>query len=109
MLVLARLTDEETLVEDTSKDVVYLYAEIYARIDNALKALDAANKDYILEHCEAVKPTPLGPDIPPLSRITFAYIMQANIFFYVTTAYSILRKEGVPLGKVDYLLPFVIQ
>ena len=109
LLVLARLTDGETPVEDTSKDVVYSYAEMYARIDNALKALDAADKDYILEHCEAIKPTPLGPDMPPLSGITFACIMQANIFFHVTTAYCILRKEGVPLGKVDYLLPFVIQ
>jgi hypothetical protein len=33
--------------------------------------------------------------------------MQANIFFHATTAYGTLRKEGVPLGKVDYILPFV--
>lgn len=26
-----------------------------------------------------------------------------NFFFHVTTAYAILRKEGVPVGKLDYL------
>lgn len=31
------------------------------------------------------------------------------IFFHVVTAYDILRKEGVPLGKKDYIGPFVPQ
>ncbi len=26
-----------------------------------------------------------------------------NLYFHVTTAYALLRKEGVPLGKRDYL------
>ena len=26
-----------------------------------------------------------------------------NFFFHVVTAYGLLRKEGVPLGKMDYL------
>ena len=26
-----------------------------------------------------------------------------NFFFHVTTAYALLRKEGVPIGKMDYL------
>lgn len=26
-----------------------------------------------------------------------------NFFFHVTTAYDILRKEGVPVGKLDFL------
>jgi hypothetical protein len=29
-----------------------------------------------------------------------------NFFFHVTTAYDILRREGVPLGKRDFLGPF---
>jgi hypothetical protein len=27
-----------------------------------------------------------------------------NVYFHVTTAYNILRKNGVPLGKIDFLL-----
>ncbi|KAJ5952689.1 uncharacterized protein N7479_011102 [Penicillium vulpinum] len=106
-LALARLTDEPFPTEDRGKDVVLTYAELYARIDKVLQAIDAVDKDYILENCEAVKPTPLGPNMQPLSGVAYACIMQANIFFHVTTAYGILRKEGVPLGKLDYLLPFV--
>lgn len=30
-----------------------------------------------------------------------------NIFFHVTVAYAILRKEGVPVGKTDYWMPFL--
>jgi hypothetical protein len=26
-----------------------------------------------------------------------------NFFFHITTAYALLRKEGVPIGKTDYL------
>ena len=26
-----------------------------------------------------------------------------NLYFHVTTAYAILRHNGVPLGKLDYL------
>ncbi|KAJ5805006.1 hypothetical protein N7474_010893 [Penicillium riverlandense] len=106
-LVLAKLTAEPFPTEDTSKDLVYTYAEMYTRIDKALQALDAVDKDIILEHCEDVAPTPLGGNMIPLSGIAYACIMQANIFFHVTTAYGILRKEGVPLGKADYILPFV--
>lgn len=29
-----------------------------------------------------------------------------NFFFHVTTAYAILRNQGVPLGKMDYLGSF---
>ncbi|KAJ5218706.1 uncharacterized protein N7498_000805 [Penicillium cinerascens] len=106
-LALAKLTAESVPTEDTSKEVVYTYAEMYARIDKALLALDAVDKDVILEHCETVTPVLLGENILPLSGITYACIMQANIFFHVSTSYGILRKEGVLLGKVDYILPFV--
>ena len=36
------------------------------------------------------------------------YLMQfslPNVYFHVTTAYDILRHNGVPLGKADYLGP----
>jgi hypothetical protein len=30
-----------------------------------------------------------------------------NFFFHVTTAYDILRQQGVPLGKMDFLGRFM--
>jgi hypothetical protein len=35
--------------------------------------------------------------------LTFAL---PNFFFHVTTAYAILREQGVPLGKMDFLGPY---
>ncbi|KJZ78590.1 hypothetical protein HIM_01981 [Hirsutella minnesotensis 3608] len=32
-----------------------------------------------------------------------------NIYFHVVTAYGILRKEGVELGKANYLKPFLLH
>ncbi|KAK3348792.1 hypothetical protein B0T25DRAFT_229565 [Lasiosphaeria hispida] len=30
-----------------------------------------------------------------------------NVFFHISTAYAILRKEGVPVGKMDFLNAFL--
>jgi hypothetical protein len=35
--------------------------------------------------------------------LTFAI---PNFFFHLTTAYDILRNQGVPVGKIDYLGPY---
>lgn len=34
----------------------------------------------------------------------FGFVLP-NVFFHLTTAYAILRHNGVPLGKMDYLGP----
>lgn len=39
-------------------------------------------------------------DLPVVTLASDYYL--PNIFFHVLTAYNILRKEGVPLGKQDY-------
>lgn len=108
LMVLAKLNNTPYPNVDPSKDVLYTYEEMHTRIDEALKAIDDTDKDYIVEHCEDVTPAPLGSDQQPFSGVAYAGIFQANIFFHVTTAYGILRKEGVPLGKRDYLLPFLM-
>lgn len=79
---------------------------MHTRINTTLQALDSVDKDIVVENGDKIKPVPLGENRPLLSGIAYASIMQANIFFHVTTAYGILRMEGVELGKVDYILPF---
>ena len=47
-----------------------------------------------------------------LSFTAETYLLQfvlPNFFFHVTTAYDILRQQGVPLGKRDYLGDVVTQ
>jgi uncharacterized protein len=36
-------------------------------------------------------------------------VATANFYFHVTTAYSILRHNGVPLGKMDFIGPISVQ
>ncbi len=45
-----------------------------------------------------------------LNLTATAYIFNyalPNFYFHVQTAYAILRMKGVPLGKSDYLMPFL--
>ena len=49
---------------------------------------------------------PAGPERTRTMK-GFAYLTQwmlPNLYFHVTTAYAILRKDGVEVGKLDYLL-----
>lgn len=55
------------------------------------------------------RPAPLSnffPDGIAAKRLCEAWA-NPNLYFHLVTAYDILRKEGVPLGKTDYLGPFM--
>lgn len=55
---------------------------------------------------------PLGPKRPVVQTPLWQYVQGnaiPNIFFHISTAYNIARKEGVDLGKVDYLWSFASQ
>ncbi|KAA8645442.1 DUF1993 domain-containing protein [Aspergillus tanneri] len=104
--MLARLTGRDPVIFDEN---LKSFAEIHERIENALKALSDADKDVVNRYGEEVSPTTLGPDkILSISGAAFANgTAMPNIFFHLTIAYAILRKEGVPLGKRDYIMSFV--
>ena len=64
------------------------------------------------EKLDEVKRIGLGPgrycELPGRQYVS-DYLLP-NLYFHVTTAYAILRKLGVPLGKADYmhfLAPYV--
>ncbi|KAJ5266934.1 hypothetical protein N7478_009742 [Penicillium angulare] len=105
LMVMAKLTNQP-FPDFAPDDVVYTYPEMYERIESTLKVINEADKDYIIEHAGEVQLVKLGPFEQDLSGYAFASMMQANIFFHVSTAYGILRKEGVPLGKRDFITPF---
>lgn len=51
----------------------------------------------------------LGPTVEAtitVQEYVFGHVLP-NFFFHLTTAYNILRMKGVPLGKMDYLTPFM--
>ncbi|KAB5518188.1 hypothetical protein GE09DRAFT_1294145 [Coniochaeta sp. 2T2.1] len=52
----------------------------------------------------------LGPNSKPAEitakEFAFGHVLP-NFFFHVNATYAILRMKGVPIGKMDYLNPFM--
>jgi len=44
-----------------------------------------------------------GPDLVFTGTEYVTQFAIPNFFFHVVTTYALLRKEGVPVGKLDYL------
>ncbi|KAK1251778.1 hypothetical protein MKX07_007257 [Trichoderma sp. CBMAI-0711] len=104
--LVARLTGTEPHAWEGE---VETYADCYARIAKAEEILASASKDVINQRQGETVNVGMG------SLGTFAmsgpnyvngYVLP-NIFFHLSTAYNILRKEGVPLGKADYITSFI--
>lgn len=85
----------------------FSWDEIFAHIDRALKAIEEADIQYIVENCEKVRKVKMASYEMEIPGVKVSQIMQANIFFHVVTAYNILRKDGVELGKRDFLGAFL--
>lgn len=81
------------------------FAELQARIDKVLALLDSFKADQIngKESLEIV----LRPGTPKEKKLTGeTYLLNYGLpqfFFHVTTAYDILRHNGVEIGKRDYM------
>lgn len=87
-------------------------AEAQARIDQTLELLDALAPDAL----DASADKPIAHELPngmvfDLTAEQYARDWTlAQFYFHVMTAYSILRKEGINLGKADYvahMLPYL--
>lgn len=81
------------------------FADMYKRIDQSEEVLDKADKELINSRVDQTIPLPDGnggtAHLAGDGQI-FGFTLP-TIFFHVSTAYGILRKEGVPLGKSDYI------
>jgi hypothetical protein len=81
-------------------------AEARARIDQALGYLATLGPDSL---DQAPENEPIALDLPmgivfDLTRVQFARDWAlGQFYFHVTAAYAILRKEGVEIGKADYV------
>ncbi|RAL17401.1 DUF1993 domain-containing protein [Aspergillus homomorphus CBS 101889] len=101
-LLAARLTAQpEPTAYDNNPTTL---AEGQDRIAMVLKLLREADKAVVNAQGEESKPTPMGPGVTvEMSGAKYAHlVVLPNVYFHLTTAYGILRKEGVPLGKRDY-------
>ncbi len=78
-------------------------SELKARIEKTLEILKNVKPEQIMGK-EEIKVT--LPYFPGKYFTGFEYVTEyllPNFYFHVTTAYSILRKNGVPVGKEDFM------
>lgn len=104
--IVARLTGRDPVTFDRD---LGSYAKCYERIETVLKTVKEADKDVVSQQAEVLSPTPMGSgNMVDMSAATYAHMIALpNIYFHLTIAYGILRKEGVPLGKLDYYSGFI--
>jgi len=85
-------------------DTETTFPQLKRRIDATVAFLDTITKEQVDKRHAATIEQPL-----PGRTMTFTapdFLMQfslANFLFHVTTAYALLRGQGVPLGKIDFL------
>ncbi|KAF3389452.1 hypothetical protein F1880_003356 [Penicillium rolfsii] len=103
--LVARLTNRDPVKFEGSPTT---FAESYERINTVLQSLKEADKETVNGMADVLKPTQLGPHaVVDMSCSGYAHrVVLPNVYFHVTTAYDILRAEGVEIGKGDYYTGF---
>lgn len=100
----ARLTARDPT---TFADKPTTFAASFERIETVLAALAAADKEVVNAQADVLTETTLGPATVQMSGSAYAHtVVLPNVYFHVVTAYGILRKEGVDIGKRDYYQGF---
>ena len=99
--VVARLTGAEVPAMPDDEQTI---ADLRARIAKTIAVLESARR----EDFEGTEDKPVEIWTPKAALLFNgrSYVMEfaiPNVFFHVTAAYALLRKEGVPIGKVDYI------
>jgi hypothetical protein len=80
------------------------FAELYARIAKTIDFLHSVKPEQIDGSEARAIEVKAGPDTLHFTGVSYLQtFVVPNFFFHVTTAYDILRQNGVPLSKTDYL------
>ncbi|KAM0719353.1 hypothetical protein Q7P37_005258 [Cladosporium fusiforme] len=91
------------------EDNLKTFADFYARIAEVQDIVAKADKETINSRAESIVTIGFGPgksaDLPAAGYVN-GYVVP-NLLFHLTTVYNIFRMKGVPLGKRDYVSPFI--
>ena len=80
------------------------FEDLHARLARTRDFLEAVPRSAIDDRAEAVLETRIGRQELTIAAAEYTLkFALPNFFFHVTTAYDILRAEGVTLGKADYI------
>jgi hypothetical protein len=86
------------------EDTEASFAELHARIEKTLAFIESVSAETI-DGTEA-KPitiTVAKQDMHFTGQVYLLHWVLPNVFFHITTAYDILRHNGVAIGKRDFL------
>lgn len=103
--VAAKLSGREYTEPEDDLDT---YEKMQARIQQALEVLKEVDRETTDSHAETITKVARSThvmEVPVKGVITL--VNMPNIYFHVSMAYAILRKEGVPLGKRDWSRGFI--
>ena len=81
------------------------FDELKERIQRSIEYVENIDDTALDAGLQRIQGVPFGPDKTVEFRgpIYLNHFFLPNFFFHITTAYNILRHEGVPLGKLDYV------
>jgi hypothetical protein len=80
------------------------FEELYARIRKTTEFVELHPADAFLAAAERTIETKIGSETVSLTASQYlTRFALPNFYFHITTAYDILRHNGVVLGKRDYL------
>lgn len=98
-------TEPPTLDREELKTI----ADMQKRLQSASEALDKADTELVNKREGETVTLGLGPgksgQMTSMNYI-LGYVLP-NLYFHLNMAYAILRKEGVEVGKQDYLASFL--
>lgn len=86
------------------EDTETTFPEFVDRLQRTIVFLNTLTPEQIDGSEEKAIELPFGQETVLLTGLPFLlYVIQPNVYFHVTTAYDILRHNGVELGKMDFL------
>ncbi|KAH8815475.1 hypothetical protein F5884DRAFT_180199 [Xylogone sp. PMI_703] len=90
---------------ETFEDNEKTFDELYARIDKTIKFLEKVDEKSFNEYedKELIMKGRNGDRVFPSGKNYALKFAIPNFYFHLCMTYAILRKEGVPIGKMDYL------
>lgn len=96
----SRLTGKENVkMEDTETT----FAQLHERIDKTIALVQKVTEADFTEAADRKISLPYFPDKYMMGSEYATEYAIPNFLFHVTVAYAIARKNGVPLGKADYI------
>jgi uncharacterized protein len=107
LFMAAKLSGQDDFAGPPESDIDS-YEAIFARIDKTLQILNGVDKDTangIGETTTTVNRH--GGDIDVPVKVLVGSPFMTNVYFHISMAYAILRKEGVPLEKKFWTRGFV--